>query len=151
MLFYFTQVYQDLETKLGRRCVRVLLIGAVSVLVLAPAVWVGQHWIRGGFDPAPTARALGGGTKVVPVKLTEYNVEPATLVVEPGTRVVLAVRNEGDEDHDLAVEGGFATRLLEPGESERVELGQVIDREAICTVPGHEFFGMTMEIRTSTE
>jgi plastocyanin len=86
------------------------------------------------------------------VSLTDFNVEPATLVVEPGTRVILAVSNEGGEDHDLAAEdGNFATPVLEPGESHRLDLGVVGEAHAICTLPLHEFLGMKMEIRVSTE
>jgi hypothetical protein len=35
----------------------------------------------------------------------------------PGTQVVLEVVNEGDEVHDLALEGGARTRRLDPGQS----------------------------------
>jgi hypothetical protein len=128
------------------------LIAAATAAVLVPALIVGQHWVRGGFDPAPTRHLAGTGTQVVPVSLTDFNVEPTVLVAEPGVHVILLVTNDGSEDHDLAAEDGtFATRVLEPGESQRLDLGLVSPAEAVCTLPLHEFLGMEMQIRVERD
>jgi nitrite reductase (NO-forming) len=77
-----------------------------------------------------------------------FDVTPDVLEVARGTHVVLNVINEGDEQHDLAVDGGSQTRTLAPGQSERLDLGRVVgDWAGWCTLPGHKAGGMTLDIR----
>jgi nitrite reductase (NO-forming) len=116
-------------------------------------VGVGAYGVFGGFDRNRTERISGGGTKVVRVALVDaligFDITPDTLIVDPGTNLVLRVVNEGDEPHDLAVDGGPQTSMLAPGESERLELGQIGEGiEPYCTLPGHRPAGMEMEIET---
>ena len=76
-----------------------------------------------------------------------FDVTPDVLEVARGTHVVLDVVNEGSEDHDLAVNGGPQTRTLGPGESQRLDLGTVVnDRAALCTLPGHKLAVMSLDI-----
>ena len=63
---------------------------------------------------------------------------------------MLNVVNEGDEVHDLALEDGrLRTRMLEPGEWQRLDLGLVTGR-LLCTVPLHKSLGMTLDVRAAT-
>ena len=79
--------------------------------------------------------------------LVGFDVTPDVLEVDRGTRVVLNVVNEGGEDHDLAVDGGPRTRMLAPGQSQRLDLGTVTgNRPAWCTLPDHKVAGMTLDI-----
>jgi nitrite reductase (NO-forming) len=61
---------------------------------------------------------------------------------------VLDVVNDGDEVHDLALEGGTRTRRLDPGQSQRLDLGVITSTppEPYCTLPGHKSAGMTLDI-----
>jgi nitrite reductase (NO-forming) len=123
-------------------------IGAVGLGVLA----VGGFALLGGLDRTTSERVSGTGTQVVRVALVDaavgFDVTPDLLEVAPGAHVVLKVVNEGDEDHDLAVEGGPQTRTLSPGQSQRLDLGTVAeDWAASCTLPGHEAAGMTLDIQ----
>ncbi len=90
-----------------RRPHRLLLIACATVLVLA----VGglSAFALAGRSPRTVAVRLSGtGTHVVPVAL------------------VLDVVNQADEHHDLAVDGGTTrTRMLDPGQSRRLDLGRV--------------------------
>ena len=51
--------------------------------------------------------------------------------------------------HDLAVDGGSSrTRMLDPGESQRLDLGRVTaDIRALCTLSGCELAGMSLDVR----
>ena len=123
-------------------------IGLVALAVLA----VGGFALSGGFDKTTSERVSGPGTQLVRVALVDavvgLDVTPDVLEVARGTHVVLDVVNEGDEDHDLAVEGGAKTRTLGPGESERLDLGTVTDDlDFLCTLPGHKLAGMTLDLR----
>jgi nitrite reductase (NO-forming) len=117
-------------------------VGAAAIAAVA---------LAGGFDcPVVRERVAGGGTKIVRVALVDtslgFDVRPNTLVVERGTHLVLEVVNDGDERHDLAVEGGpTRTRMLAPGESQRLDVGRVThDTDTWCTIRGHRLFGMSL-------
>jgi nitrite reductase (NO-forming) len=125
----------------------VAAVGAAAIAAVA---------LAGGLDrPAVRERVAGGGTKVVRVALVDtslgFDVRPNTLVVDRGTHLVLDVVNDGDERHDLAVEGGAArTRMLAPGESQRLDAGRVThDTETWCTITGHRLFGMSLAVHVA--
>jgi nitrite reductase (NO-forming) len=134
--------------KLQRRHVLV-----VSVIALATALLgFGAFALFGGLDKTVTERVSGGGTRVVRVALVDavvgFDVTPDQLLVDRGTHLVLDVVNEGDEVHDLALEGGARTRRLDPGQSQRLDLGVITSSppKLYCTLPGHQAAGMTLDI-----
>lgn len=83
----------------------------------------------------------------IDVSLVEMKIIPSNLVVEPGAHLILNVTNNGTMRHDVVLDTGVGTKLLNPGESEVLDAG-VIDAEVDgwCTVPGHRQAGMTMTI-----
>jgi nitrite reductase (NO-forming) len=126
---------------------------ATSVALAAALLGLAGFALSGGLDRTVSERVHGGGSRVVRVALVDavvgFDVTPDELVVDRGTHVVLEVVNEGDGVHDLALEGGARTRRLDPGESQRLDLG-VISRsvpQLYCTLPGHKSAGMTLDIR----
>jgi nitrite reductase (NO-forming) len=130
---------------------RLLLVAAAisgATLLLVLAV-VGIGYALYGSDTNVSQRAAGGGTKVIAVELTDFDVSPGTLVVDRGTHVVLEVTNSGDEDHDLAFEGGrLHTSTLGDGQSQRLDLGTVTRYlESWCTLPFHKTLGMKLHIK----
>ena len=60
------------------------------------------------------------------------------VVVDRGTHLILDVVNEGSDVHDLAVDGGSSrTPMLDPNESQRLDLGRVsADMRTLCTRSG---------------
>lgn len=133
-----------------RRPRRLLLIAAAisgATLLLLLAV-VGIGYALYGSDTNVRQRATGGGTKLIAVELTDFDVSPGTLVVDRGTHVVLEVSNTGHEDHDLAFEGGrLHTTTLSHGGSQQLDLGTVTrDLESWCTLPFHKSLGMKLHI-----
>jgi nitrite reductase (NO-forming) len=135
--------------KLQRR----LTLAASAVALAAALLGLAVFALAGGLDRTVSERVHGGGTRVVRVALVDavvgFDVTPDQLVVDRGTQVVLEVVNEGGEVHDLALEGGARTRRLDPGQSQRLDLG-VISRsvpQLYCTLPGHRPAGMTLDIQ----
>lgn len=127
---------------------RSILVLAVALTLLAGVAALG---LVGGFDRTRTERVSFPGDRVVRVALVDavvgFDVTPDVIEAQPGARLVLDVVNDGDGAHDLAVRGGPRTRVLDPGESERLELGPLQgDLTAVCTLPGHELAGMTMAL-----
>ena len=127
---------------------------AASAVALAVAlVGLGGFALLGGLDKTVTERVHGGGTRLVRVALVDavvgFDVTPDELVVDRGTHVLLDVVNEGDEVHDLALDGGARTKRLDPNQSQRLDLGVITSSlpELYCTLPGHKSAGMTLDIR----
>jgi nitrite reductase (NO-forming) len=123
------------------------LLGAAFAVVLAIAAVVVA--VTGSTDSAGDAAATlaTGETETVEVELGEMYVEPDTVEIAAGTELTLTVTNAGDMVHDLVLEGGPGTAMLEPGETETVELGVIeSSSEAWCTVPGHKEAGMVLDI-----
>jgi plastocyanin len=124
-------------------------VGAVAALALVGVIGFA---LAGGFDETTTARVSGDGVRVVRVALVDrsigFDVTPDVVEVEAGTHVVVEVVNEGGGPHDLAIDGGPRTAVLAPGETERLDLGQVTaDHSARCTIGDHDIAGMTLAIR----
>lgn len=89
----------------------------------------------------------GGGTTTVEVMLMEFSVTPNKVEVPAGNRLVLKVTNDGAMPHDLKLDGKTGTKMLDPGQSEEVDLGVIeADGVAWCTVAGHREAGMEMSI-----
>jgi nitrite reductase (NO-forming) len=124
----------------------VAVIGGAVLLILAA---VGVAYALYGSDTNVSQRATGGGTKVIPVELSDFDVTPGTLIVDRGTHVVLEVTNTGDEDHDLVFDGGrLQTRTLGHGQSQQLDLGAVTrDLHGGCTLPFHDSLGMKLHIQ----
>ena len=131
---------------------RLLIATAAGALVIALGA-LAAFALAGGFDKTTTERVTGGGTKVVRVALVDatvgFDVTPDVVVVDPGTHLILDVTNDGDEVHDLAVDGGSSrTRMLEPGASQQLDLGRVTaDIRTLCTLRGHELAGMSLDVQ----
>ena len=129
-----------------------LQIAAALALVIALGI-VAAFALAGRLDKTTTESVTGGGTKVVRVVLVDavigFDVTPDVVVVDRGTHLILDVANEADDVHDLAVEGGSSrTRLLDSGESERLDLGRVsADIQMLCTLSGHELAGMSLDVQ----
>jgi len=132
---------------LGPRWLRRTLIAVAILLVVGGGITAG-FVATYGLDTNTTERVATGGTRVVPVTLKDFDVTPGTLVVSRGTRLLLDVVNRGDEVHDLAVAGGPGTRMLAPGDSQRLDLGVVTQRlQSWCTVASHKSLGMTLQVQ----
>ena len=132
---------------LGPRWLRRTLIAVVVLVVVGGGIIAG-FVAAYGLDTNTTERVAAGGTRVIPVTLKDFDMNPGTLVVSRGTHLLLDVVNRGDQIHDLAVAGGPATRMLAPGDSQRLDLGVVTQRlQSWCTVASHKSLGMALRVQ----
>lgn len=62
---------------------------------------------------------------------------------------MLHVVNEGDGVHDLALDGGARTRRLDPGQSQRLDLGVIGGElpQPYCTLPSHKAAGISLDVQ----
>ncbi|MFP8939985.1 multicopper oxidase domain-containing protein [Streptomyces fenghuangensis] len=91
-----------------------------------------------------------GETTTVEVVMRGMRFHPASVEVPAGNRLVIEVRNEGDDGHDLVLESGARTGRLAPGERETLDAGVVgRDLEGWCSVVGHRRMGMVFGVRAT--
>ena len=117
--------------------------GIAGVVLTVLAVLVAGSGI------APTGATVGGtGVREVRVELGNLRITPSVLTVAEGVYLRLVVVNRDTQPHDLRLDSGQRTALLEAGEQATLDVGQV-DHEISgwCTVAGHRAAGMTMQIR----
>lgn len=91
--------------------------------------------------------ANSGPLRKMNISLVDMDIKPASITVEPGTRLQLTVTNEDIVPHDLKFDGGPQTKMLNKGQTEVIEVGP-IDKSVTgyCSVPGHKQAGMTLDI-----
>lgn len=129
-----------------------IMIGAGVLAVMALLVSTVAFGVAVfGTEVDATAGAAGsGGTTTVDVMLMEFSVMPAVIEVPAGDTLVLNVTNDGAMVHDLKLNGETGTAMLDPGESETIDLGVMeAGAEIWCTVPGHKESGMTATIKVT--
>ena len=130
------------ESPLGMVTVSLLSVFALLFALLGIVLWATDD-----DDDALSGATGGGGTKTFDVTLSDLDVQPASIEVDPGDTVVLNVVNDGAMVHDLKLGGTDGSAMLDPGATERVTLGPITESsQAWCTVPGHREAGMVLDI-----
>ncbi|MBM4410535.1 MAG: nitrite reductase, partial [Chloroflexi bacterium] len=88
-------------------------------------------------------------TKAIDVELGDLFVKPKSIEVASNTTLEMTVTNNGALPHNLK-QGTAGTKLLTPGESEKVTFGPFTKSvQLICDVPGHAAAGMTMDVKVA--
>ena len=86
-----------------------------------------------------------GGVTEIDLDLAEWSIGPLMSEI-PAGEIVLNVTNRGSMVHNLSIPAlGVKTADLQPGESEKLELGNVADGQydMLCEIAGHAASGMT--------
>lgn len=121
--------------------VRIPSVSSALALVLACGC--------GGDDGKPSGPAVTvPASGPLSVRATEYDFDPARVVVEGEGRLRIELRNDGSLAHNLKLrrdgENTGGTRSLPPGTGGSAALRLLSGRyELVCTVGDHEELGMT--------
>ena len=97
------------------------------------------------------AASSGGGGQTIQVKEMEFKLTPSSFkIAKPGT-VTFEVRNAGQTDHALEVEGNGVeeeTETISPGSSAKltVDLSKNGSYEVYCPIDGHRSMGMEAKL-----
>lgn len=106
------------------------------------------------FDSTQDASATvaTGGGQTVEVTLGDLFIEPKDLAAMPGA-VTFQVTNEGQTEHNFAIEGHGATEMIPPGETATLYVPSLEPGEykVICEVAGHAGGGMTATLVASDD
>ena len=133
--------------EVGRPSPAHLGIGLGAVLTALALVFAFSGPGNDGSTVTPT-----GQTHTVEVALGDMVIEPSTVTVDPGDALVFDVVNEDVQPHDLRMEDGTQTPMLDPGESATLEIGVVEGPlEGWCSVMGHRASGMEMTVLTTDD
>ncbi len=120
---------------------------ALGVVMLVIALVVALTGSPNGTGAPAKAVVTAGGTQTVAVTLADMLIAPSVIQVTKGTRLVLHVTNTDAMRHDLVLDTGKKTAMLDAGDSATLEVGAVNKAVAgWCTVPGHRAAGMTLSI-----
>lgn len=124
---------------------------AATALALSVAAFVvadrAESSARGA-SPGPSSTQAPAQAQTLDVELGDVYIAPVQMSAATGASLVLNVRNTGAIQHDLRVEGGPGTAMLNPGGSESLDLG-ALDAGTytlFCSVPGHREGGMVASL-----
>ncbi|MEY9214955.1 multicopper oxidase domain-containing protein [Thermobifida halotolerans] len=120
---------------------------ALGAALSAVAIGVAGSGLGPATETEPVAAT--GGTRTVEVSLGNMTIDPGVVSVDIGEELVLRVRNDDVQAHDLYLDNGARTPMLDPGQSAVLEVGVVTGpMEGWCTVMGHRAAGMDMRVET---
>ncbi len=99
----------------------------------------------GGAKPA--APAAGIEPLRVSVTLKDFRFEPKEITAVKGQKIILTLKNTGERDHDLVLQGpynGMKSQHIQNGQETTLEFvaDQVGTFEFICDLKGHKDRGM---------
>lgn len=133
----------------SRRRAGVAAMG-LSAVMLATAGGVALDPAAAGVAQGPPAHgdvAATGQTTTVEVRIKGMRFVPGEVEVPSGNRLVVVLRNTGDNTHDLVLESGARTPRIGPGEQATLDAGVVgRDIEGWCSVAGHRQLGMVLNV-----
>lgn len=94
-------------------------------------------------EPAAATASVQAGD-AIEVEIGDLFIKPAELLAPAGAPLTFEVTNTGKIDHNFAIEGSSATKMLAAGESETLQVGalEAGNYTVICDVPGHADGGM---------
>ena len=126
--------------------------GAITAFLVVTAFGIGVISMAAFGDESGSAAAAAtgedaGASNTAEVELGDLFIEPGTIEVASGDGT-LEVTNAGGTQHNLAVEGGPKTKMLDPEASAELALGglEAGTYTVLCEVPGHADGGMTAEL-----
>jgi len=124
---------------------KLMVLWPVAGFFVAIAFGVGLISMA-AFDSSRGQAAAGSGTggQTVEVTLGDLFIEPKQLEAQPGP-VAFEVTNDGQTEHNFAIEGSGATEMIAPGETATLQVPSLEAGEykVICEVAGHAGGGMT--------
>ena len=112
---------------------RRLILIAVALGVAGDPPALGIATVSAAGDVTPT-----GETTTVEVVASGMRFSPDTIEVPAGDRLVIVLRNAGDQPHDLVLASGARTPRIPPGQRTELDVGVVgQDLDGWCSVAGH--------------
>lgn len=141
-----TRAGDEQPTDLSDPWINLIRLGMI-VLIVVLGFWSVFGLFRDGSASAEETSA----PTVVAATLSEFAIKGLSSV--PAGDVTLEIINDGQVAHDLTFREGPATPLIQPGETYRLEVGQIEPGayEVFCSVAGHEAAGMVTSLAVTAD
>jgi nitrite reductase (NO-forming) len=121
-----------------------IVVLVLALLALLPAACNGD---TPGPDEEVSPASAPNGVVEIDVIGGDIFYQPNGVEIPTGSPLVVHFANEGASAHVFATEDDPGTGMVDPGETETVELGPFqASTVAFCTVPGHREAGMEFDI-----
>jgi uncharacterized cupredoxin-like copper-binding protein len=123
------------------------LVSVVLLAAMLTAVTVFGREVESASANEKGGGAASGVTTVA-VTETEFKIQLPTSSEKTAGKFVFVVKNAGQVPHDLAIEGGPKTPLIQPGKTAKLEATLTSGKKytLYCSVPGHRAAGMVTQL-----
>jgi manganese oxidase len=132
---------------------KLMLVWPVAGFIVAIAFGVGLISMA-AFDTqaANAASSAAAGDQTIEVTLGDLFIEPKQLEAKAGA-VIFEVTNDGQTEHNFAIEGHGATEMIPPGETATLQVPSLEAGEyrVICEVAGHAGGGMAATLMVTDD
>ncbi|ANP73120.1 multicopper oxidase domain-containing protein [Cryobacterium arcticum] len=123
-----------------------LLLTVTVGIVIDPAS-VGLSTVASPVAGSSASAAATGHTTTVAVDMIDTRFVPDRIEVPVGDELVITLTNSDDMVHNLVLESGLVSGLLDPGASETVRVGVIgASVDGWCSIAGHRLLGMEISI-----
>jgi nitrite reductase (NO-forming) len=128
----------------------ILGVGALLIASVALVTDGGGDGSSGTETKQMVSATAAPTTKSIDVELGDLFIKPKSVEVANNTTLEVTVKNNGQIPHNLVL-GTAGTKLLKPGETEKVTFGPLTKSvQLLCDVPGHAAAGMTMDVKVAS-
>ncbi len=129
------------------------LAAAVATVVLTMTIGVALDPVAAGLSATglsatgPAAVVPTGQTTTVEISMKNMRFTPDVVEVPAGNTLVITLTNDDDQVHDLVLESGVTSELVNPGSTVIVDAGVIgTDLDGWCSIAGHRLMGMVMTV-----
>jgi nitrite reductase (NO-forming) len=124
------------------------IAAAVATVVIAMTVGIALDPVAAGLSTTgPTAVVATGETTTVQMSMKDMRFTPSVVEVPAGNTLVIVLTNEDNQVHDLVLESGVTSGLVNPGTTVTVKAGVIgADLDGWCSIAGHRLLGMVMKV-----
>ncbi|MEO7148074.1 MAG: cupredoxin domain-containing protein, partial [Terrimesophilobacter sp.] len=126
------------------------LAAAVATVIIAMTVGIALDPAAAGLSTAGSGSTVAptGETTTVEMSMKNMRFSPDVVEVPAGDKLVIVLTNKDDQVHDLVLQTGVTSGLVNPGHTVTVNAG-VIDAhlDGWCSIAGHRLLGMVMSVK----
>ncbi|MBX3098583.1 MAG: multicopper oxidase domain-containing protein [Salinibacterium sp.] len=125
------------------------LAAAVATVVMALTLGIALDPVAAGLQLTKPAVSVTptGHTTTVEMSMKDMRFTPDVVSVPAGDELVIRLTNNDDQVHDLVLENGASSKLMNPGQTVDVEVGVIgSDLDGWCSIAGHRQLGMVMSV-----
>ncbi len=125
------------------------LAAAVATVIIAMTVGIALDPVAAGLSTTgPSAVTPTGETTTVEMTMKDMRFHPSVVEVPAGNELVIVLTNTDTQVHDLVLQSGVTSGLVNPGSTVTVKAGVIgSNLDGWCSIAGHKLLGMVMTVQ----